>query len=295
LHIVIVFGVIIWTSYNIVYYGNPLEFIYAPYYSAMYQALKGQYREILYLQPVNVGAIYLYTAFYGPFILLGAAGGYFVQRQLRIKKEDKSDLIYSFLAIPSAANLLTLLFGIGEMNLWWYNSRFLIMLSPLLIMLVGAFLKEVAAVFSKGNIIFVCTIIFLVFIHPLIVMPLTQEIVTLIDAKNSISYGTRPAAMELARHLHDIYKGGKIMLVTGSPQQNIIMQLSGIPLINFYIADKFNPDSFPDVKYVILSKSPDPNLHSAAKTWLESTRWPRNYFEQNFENSYYEFLIRSKR
>jgi hypothetical protein len=296
-------GVIIWTSFNMVYYGNPLEFIDAPYYSAVYQALEGQYREILYLQPANVGAIYLYTAlaFYGPFILLGAAGGYFVQRRLRIKKEDhKIDLIYSFLAIPSAANLLTLLFGIGEMNLWWYNSRFLIMLSPLLIMLVGTSLKEVTAVFSKGKIIFVCTIIFLVFLHPLIVMPLTQEIVTLIDAKNSISYGTRPAAMEMARHLGDIYNGGKVMLVTGSPQQNIIMQLSGISLINFYTADKFDtaPGSFPDVKYLILSKRPDPNLHSVAKTWhdwLESTGFLRNYFEQNFENSYYEFYVRSKR
>lgn len=78
------------------------------------------------------------------------------------------------------------------------------------------------------------------------------------------------------------------------------MQLSGIPLINFYTAHKFDtaPDSFPDVKYVILSKSPDPNLHSAAKTWhdgLESTGFLRNYFEQNFENSYYEFFMRNKR
>jgi hypothetical protein len=296
-------GVIIWISYNMVYYGNPLEFIDAPYYSAVYQALEGQYREIFYLQPANVSAIYLYTAlaFYGPFILLGAAGGYVVQRRLRIRKEDhRRDLIYSFLAIPSAASLLTLLIGIGEMNFWWYNSRFLIMLSPLLTMLVGTSLKGVAAaVFSKGKIIFVCTIIFLVFLHPLIVMPLTQEIVTLIDAKNSISYGTRPAAMEMARHLGNIYDGGKVMLVTGSPQQNIIMQLSGIPLINFYTANKFDtaPGSFPNVKYVILSKSPDPNLQSVAKTWhdwFESTGFLRNYFEQNFENSYYEFFIRSK-
>lgn len=286
-----------------VYYGNPLEFIDAPYYSAVYQALEGQYREILYLQPANVGTIYLYTAlaFYGPFILVGAASGYFVQRRLRIRKEDhKRELIYSFLAIPSAANLLTLLFGIGEMNLWWYNSRFLIMLSPLLIMLVGSSLNGIAAVFSKGKIIFVCTIIFLVFLHPLIVMPLTQEIVTLIDAKNSISYGTRPAAIEMARHLGDIYNGGKVMLVTGSPQQNVIMQLSGISLINFHTADKFDasPGSFPDVKYVILSKRPDPNLHSVAKTWhdgLESTGSLRNYVEQDFENSYYEFFVRSKR
>ena len=242
-----------------VYYGNPLEFIDAPYYSAIYQAYEGQYREKLYLQPTNVGAIYFYTAlaFYGPFILLGAAGGYIVQRRLNIKKEDhKRDLIYSFLAIPPAANLLTLLIGIGEMNQWWYNSRFLIMLSPLLIMLVGTSLKGVAAVFSKGRII-VCTIIFLVFLHPLIVMPLTREIVTLIDAKNSVSYGTRPAAMEMARHLGDIYNGGKVMLVTGSPQQNVIMQLTGISLINFYTADKFDtaPDSFPDVKYIVLSES----------------------------------------
>jgi hypothetical protein len=68
--------------------------------------------------------------------------------------------------------------------------------------------------------IFVCTIIFLVFIHPLIVTPLTQAH----RRKNSISYGTRPAAMEMARYLGEIYNGGKVMLVTGSPQQNIIMQ-----------------------------------------------------------------------
>jgi hypothetical protein len=48
---------------------------------------------------------------------------------------------------------------------------------------------------------------------------LTREIVTLIDAKNSVSYGTRPAAMEMARHLSDIYNGGKVMLVTGSPNK----------------------------------------------------------------------------
>lgn len=103
-----------------------------------------------------------------------------------------------------------------------------------------------------------------------------------------MSYGSRPAAMEMARHLGDIYNGGKVMLVTGSPQHNVIMQLSGISLINFYTADKFDtaPSSFPDVKYVILSKRPDPNLHSVAKTWhdgIESTGFLRNYFEQNFD------------
>jgi hypothetical protein len=54
--------------------------------------------------------------------------------------------------------------------------------------------------------------------------------------------------MEMVRHLGDICNGGKVMLVTGSPQQNVIMQLSGISLINFYTADKFDtaPSSFPD-------------------------------------------------
>lgn len=68
-------------------------------------------------------------------------------------------------------------------------------------MLVGTSLKEVAAVFIKGKIIFLCTVIFLVFLHPLIVMP----------------YGSRPAAMEMARQSGDIYERGKVMLVTGSP------------------------------------------------------------------------------
>nr|MDQ3975705.1 hypothetical protein [Thermoproteota archaeon] len=68
---------------------------------------------------------------------------------------------------------------------------------------------------------------------PLIVTPLTREIVTLFDAKDTMSYGSRPAAMEMACHLGDIYNGGKVVLVTGSPQQNVIMQLSGISLVIF--------------------------------------------------------------
>jgi hypothetical protein len=245
-----------------------------------------------------VGVIYIYTAlaFYGPFILLGAAVGYFFQRRLRIRKEDRRrDLIYSFLAIPPAANLLTLLFGIGEMSQWWYNSRFLIMLSPLLIMLLGVCLKGANTRFHKNKVIIVSMTIILLFVYPVIVAPLSNHVVAFIDAKNSMSYGTRPAATEIALHLRDVYKGGKVLMVTGSPQQNIIMQGSAIPLSVFYAANNIDTrnDVSPDTRYIILSKSPDPNLRSAGKIWhygLERIDFPNNHFQQVFKNSNYQMF-----
>ena len=63
----------------------------------------------------------------------------------------------------------------------------------------------------------------------------------MIDAKNSVSYGTRPYAMEIAKVLGGLYDDGKILMITGSAQQNIIMQASGIPLTNFHTAiEEFN-------------------------------------------------------
>jgi hypothetical protein len=294
-------GIILWISYNWIYYDSPLEFVVSPYYSAAAQALGGQNREHLFLQPLGAASIYGVTAlfFFGPVIITGAAFGYIVHRKSAVPKEKVqiADMLYLFLAIPSLFNFLTLVFGVGEMNYRWFNSRFLIMLSPLLILLSCTLVKRVTE--DKNKSILIYTIIAIFLIYPVIVLPLSGEIVTLIDAKNSASYGTRPSATEMANVLESLYDGGKIFVITGSAQQNIIMQASGIPLINFQAATEGSNTGYElqqatlESQYVILSKKPDSSAQRYAESWSKSQDEISKYFDKSYENSDYSLFVRN--
>jgi hypothetical protein len=204
------------------------------------------------------------------------------------------------LAIPSFFSFLTLVFGIGEMNYSWFNSRFLIMLSPLLLLLLSIFLKRVIEAPLKNKNILGYVVISAFLIYPIIIVPLSGGIVTLIDAKNSVSYGTRPYAIEIAKVLDGLYDGGKILMVTGSAQQNIIMQESGIPLKHFHTPiEEFSshnnqiPNFEVDSRYVILSKKPDPSSQNYAKGWAERQDELRKYFDKSYENTFYFLFVRN--
>ena len=297
-------GIIIWISYNWIYHGSPLEFLVSPYYSAASQALEGPNREFLFLKPLNAASIYGVTAlvFFGPVILAGATFGYIIHRKFGTKEQVRNrDMIYLFMAIPSLFSFLTLVFGIGEMNYWWFNSRFLIMLSPLLILLLSILLKRIIEAPQKNKSILGYVVIIAFLIYPIIIVPLSGEIVTLIDAKNSVSYGTRPYAMEIAKVLGGLYDDGKILMITGSAQQNIIMQASGIPLTDFHTAieefNLYNNNQIPhfevESRYVILSKKPDASSQNYAKSWAERQDELRKYFDKSYENTYYLLFVRN--
>jgi hypothetical protein len=296
-------GIVIWISYNWIYQNSPLEFLVSPYYSAASQALEGPNREYLFLQPLNAASTYSVTAlvFFGPVALAGATFGYIIHKKFGSKVQvRKRDTIYLFLAIPSFFSFLTLVFGIGEMNYSWFNSRFLIMLSPLLLLLLSIFLKRVIEAPLKNKNILGYVVISAFLIYPIIIVPLSGGIVTLIDAKNSVSYGTRPYAIEIAKVLDGLYDGGKILMVTGSAQQNIIMQESGIPLKHFHTPiEEFSshnnqiPNFEVDSRYVILSKKPDPSSQNYAKGWAERQDELRKYFDKSYENTFYFLFVRN--
>ena len=295
-------GIVIWISYNWIYQSSPLEFLVSPYYSASSQALAGPNREFLFLQPLNAASTYGVTAlaFFGPVILAGATFGYFFHRKFGSKVQVRNrDMIYLFLAIPSLFSFLTLVFGIGEMNYWWFNSRFLIMLSPLLILLLSILLKRIIEAPPKNKSILGYVVIIAFLIYPIIIVPLSGGVVTLIDAKNSVSYGTRPYAIEIAKVLGGLYDGGKILMITGSAQQNIIMQASGIPLTNFHTTiEEFSshyqiPHFDVDSRYVILSKKPDLSSQNYAKSWAERQDELGKYFDKSYENTFYLLFVRN--
>jgi hypothetical protein len=289
-------GIIFWVSYNLYYYADPLEFFDAHYYSAIEQAFEGQNRRHLYLQPLNVASTYVTNAIamYGPIIMVGAAISLLMQTTL-----GRLNAVYVFLAIPSAATFAALLLGVAEMNDTWYNSRFLITLSPLLALLVSTLVKAVAPSNLKSNCSISLVLSTILLIYPVVAAPFFGEIVTFVDAKNSISFGTRPAASEMAMVLDGLYDGGNILIITGSQQQNIIMQASSIPLSHYKTAIDGPSNDDPlllhwkDSQYIILSKKPDSSAQIFNNRWAERGEEIGKCFSKLHENSYY-VLMRSK-
>jgi hypothetical protein len=294
-------GIIFWISYNWIYYANPLEFIVSPYFSAMSKALEGENRETLYLQPLNVASIYGLTAlvFFGPSAIAGAVVGYTIHRKYVQKEEVLGrELTYLFLSIPSITSFLTLLFGIGEMNQWWYNSRFLIMLSPLIILFLAVFVRRTTETSLLNRTILAGSIAAVFLIYPITILILGGT-VTWIDAKNSASYETRPYAMQTAKVLSGLYNGGKILIVTGSAQQNIIMHASSIPLTNFQAIHEGSDighqlkSSASNNNYLIISKKPDSSSKRYAESLTENQYELEKFFDKVYENSYYLLFARN--
>jgi hypothetical protein len=295
-------GIIIWMSYNSIYFANPVEFVVSPYYSAFSQAIEGPNRETLFLQPLNVAYIYGINAatFFGPVMIAGAAVGYAVHRKSSQKGEFMSrELTYVFLSIPSITIILALLFGLGEMNTWWYNSRLLITLSPLLILLLSVFVTKILEITQSNKTMFAGIIAAFFLLYPIIFVPIYGGFVTLIDAKNSAYNGIRSSAMGMVEFLKDLYNGGNILIITGSAQQNIVMQASGIPLTNFKTAIEGSNIHYElqrvvvDSQYVILSKDPDPSSQRHAESWTKNQDGLKRFFVKAYENSQYIIFVRN--
>ena len=131
-------------------------------------------------------------------------------------------------------------------------------------------------------------------------MPIYGDFVTFIDAKNSKSYRSRPPAMEMAEFLEELYDVGKVLIIAGSAQQNIIMHACGISLANFETAIEGSSIQYEvvhrpalDTRYVILSKNPDPSSQRYADSWTNSQNELKGYFVKTYENSHYLIVERS--
>ena len=127
-----------------------------PTFLAASQALERPNRAFLYLQPWNVVSLYGITTFaiYGPVLLVTAVLGYLLHRYLgKSEERRKRRNLYLFLAMPPLFTVVSLLVGIGEMNQrQWFNSRFAIILPPLVISLHCVFLAGLPHRFKKNYI-----------------------------------------------------------------------------------------------------------------------------------------------
>jgi hypothetical protein len=293
-------GIVLWLIWNGYAYNDPLEFTNAPYFSAAAQALEGANRQFLYLQPWNVASLYGITALavYGPLLLVAAVLGYLFHRYLGKNGERKKrSNLYLFLALPPIFTVVSLIIGIGEMNYEeWFNSRFVILLAPLIVCLSCVFLVKLLVKFKKDRYL-VATMVFMFFVYQLLAPAL--GVVTILDAKYQYDEG-RPFQTQAAEALASSYDGNsKIVIITGSSQHNKIMQASGIPLRQFdqILESGSYKDSFREPwiysKYIVLGKEPDPSAYNVAHYWLDRQPLLDKYFETIYQDKYYKVMALS--
>lgn len=286
-------GIVFWISWNAYRYNDPLEFANAQYYSAASQALAHPIRETLFLQPFNVTSIYGTTAvaIYGPLLLATAALGYILHGRFEGGKERRK--LYVFLALPPTFTLISLLIGIGEMT-QWFNARFLILLSPLIILLTSVFVSRLPKKTRKNHFI-LGAIIRALFIFQ--VATPAFGVITFLAAKNGFFYKQTPFAVQTAEVLSSLYDGGNVFILTGSAQENRIMLSSGIPLRQFdeMIESSMRKDSFKTPwlydKWMVISKEPNSDGVKPKKYWSDERRTILDeHYRMVYENQYYEIL-----
>jgi len=254
------------------------------------------------MNPFNVSSQYILTAlyFYGPILLIGALMGYvsdiFLKKN-KLKQLVRSAPLYLYLLLPALVVPLTLLIGNGELNTrhQWFNARFLVLLSPIAILLFSVFLSNLYQRFSVKRFI-IYGLIGSVFLSQFVVASTT--VVTFADGQHNKSNESRPFVTKTADVLKSIYTTGKVMIITGSAQKNYIMQAAGIPLKNFdkvYNAD-IGKESFNEpwlqADYIVISKKPDASAKSASKYWLDRQHTLDEYYDMAYENKYYKVMIK---
>lgn len=280
-------GIAVWVAYNAILYGDPLEFANVEYYSAASQARARDIRQTLFLQPANVAWVYGVTALavYGPFLLLAAIAGYV----LRWRKHALGPLL-GYLALPPLFTLILLLAGIGEMT-FWFNSRFLILLAPLVVVLAVVFVQRVRGRAWLPGLVAVCFTFY-------VAMTAVDVVPTYLDARRGFHYGTTPSAVDAAAVLRSEYDGGQIMLLTGSPQGHRIMVAAGIPLRRYdevlesstWKATYRTPWSYD--RWLVISKAPDADAAVPVGYWRDRRAELGAYYHTVYENEFHEILRR---
>lgn len=321
-------GILFWLGYNAIIYGDALEFANADYYSAASQAANRSIRETLFLQPTAVLSVYSVTAIavYGPVLVAAGAGVniWMKERRSSAKRitdqstnndhvrsdQTRSQLLYTFLALPPLFTLITLFVGIGEMT-FWFNSRFLVLLAPVLILLssisIDRIWRKYGSIYSGKNedqatkpvsSLIPSLVIASLFIYFLAVS-VFGGVVTFLDAKNGFDFPPNPYSVQTAEALKSIYDGeGKIMVLTGSAQEHRILTFSGIPLAQFdeIIESNTWKESYQEPwkynRWIVISKSPDSDGVTSTRYWAEERRSELDsHYAKVYENAFYEILV----
>jgi hypothetical protein len=294
-------GVVFWLVWNQYHYNNPFEFASERYYSASWYAQNRPFRELLFLQPINVLVTYSNSilAMYGPFLAGAAIIGFFFRDGY---DDAKSRILYLFLLLPPLFTIISVIVGIGELS-YWFNSRFLVLLSPLIISLSSNVIKRVLQpVFdnkkkSRRTLIMGGGLLGSLFVYQIVVLPFFPGIITIDDAAGGYNVKDNQLAIKTGEILKSIYDGkGQIMVLTGSGLEQRIMITSGLPLRNFdeIIEGSTWKASFKEPwaydRWMIISKYPASDAESTTKYWLDRMNIINQHYITVYENEVFKIL-----
>jgi len=314
-------GILSWLLYNYYTYGDVLEFANAKYYSASWQALHREYREKLFLQPLNVISVYGINAiiFYGPLLAYALISPFFHRGRRMV-------MLYLYLALPAVFTIASMIIGVGEMS-FWFNSRFVVLIAPLLILLTADWFNGRFNINANTT---AKTLLILAFVYQLILIPLLHYnsvegsnyiiiiselkqyistltnkdsvgIITYLDAKDGYAQDKTLASIRVGEFLKENYalSNPKIMIITGSIQEHRIILSSWIRLSMYdeIIEASIWKDSFKrpwlydDI--IVISKYPDSDAVNVSKYWLDRLDKLYRYYNNVYEDEYF-IVLQSK-
>jgi hypothetical protein len=230
---------------------------------------------------------------YGPVLLSALIG---LVKIVRLRRSSRINWpLMTFLALPPAATLTTMVVGIGEMA-YWFNARFLILLAPLLVVLTVHLVQSLTRNLADSRIACLCSLALCLGFSGLMVA--IDEVPTYLDARGGFEYQQTPSAVQVGERLKEGYDGGKIVTLTGSGQEQRIMVTAGIPLGQYdeLISSSTWKGSFVEPwrygRWLVLGKAPDSDAVSAVAYW--SGRLPELdvHYSVAYENAYYKLLLR---
>ncbi len=314
--LIAVSGILSWLLYNHYTYGDALEFANAQYYSASWQAMHRGFREVLFLQPLNVIKTYGITAliFYGP-LMVYASTLPFITRPHRM-------LLYLYLALPAMLSITSMMVGVGEMG-FWFNSRFAIFIAPLLIFLAADSIN--GRFNAKGNMLIIVALAYQLVLIPIIhyysssnastINTLINSmigkdrigIITYLDAKDGFMDSKMLASTRVGEFLGENYASKvmqcplRIMVIADSIQEHRIILSSWIRLsIYDEIIDSSTwKDSFKRpwlyADIIVIGKDNESDAVNVSRYWLDRLHTLLKFYDKVYEDEYYILLEAKQR
>jgi hypothetical protein len=281
-------GIAFWFIWNAAQYGDPLKFMH---WSASIAASSSSssFQYPLHDDIVLFGRAIL--TIFGPVLLL-ITGVMFIS--FRHKPAAwKQILLLSFLVLPTLFVLFALLTGNVQIDQWWWNWRYVLILG-LFLSVAGAMglselFRRVRSMLLRVSVVV-----------GLLAMPFVQiaipavGVATFNDAAKSL-HDTTPYATALGERLSSIDNKSSIALLTGYGQAQRIMISSGLPLNRFHIIcypdkkDSLESLSASD-RYVVIENGLTLKSRELVDDWLSRGASQLRDYETVQEDSHFTFM-----
>ncbi len=282
-------GIVLWLCWNKFMYGDFFQFApwkYRPPPSAANNPM--WYRQ----ESVSLTLLRAVLNIFGPIVLIAALGGIVVLR--KVVRESKQYLLFVFLSLPAIFIVAGILTDYVLIDQWWWNWRFVIVSGLFISVAVGIGLSELfKSVRSRA--------VRGVVVAALLAMPIVQMTVPTVSVAThedaaKIFNGLTKYATAFGEKLGSTYKGGSVILFTGSGLGERIMISSGIPLKNFHLIQYPGGQDIQCAvnsgdTYVMLGKVRLPDSREVVDYWLDRKQLVLQHYDILFENENYILLV----